>query len=392
MLWSIDSALCTFDDATVLNPGLTCQDNGSFNATLTVADGVNAPVSDQALIAVSNRGPDVSPPVIVPEPSHEGSPVSAYASFSDAGASDAPFTCTVNYGDGSGDLPGTINSSTCAGPAYAYTDDGAFTVTFSISDKDGGAGSHSTSHIVENVPPAIEALNAPVDPISLGNQPFSLDVSFSDPGPVDTHAVTWDWGDLNSDTEVGATSPSTSSHTYAEAGVYTVQITVSDDDGGSDTEAYEFVVIYDPSSGFVTGGGWIWSASGWCQLDEICAGAEGKANFGFVSKYKKGASVPTGNTEFNFSAGGLNFHSASYAWLVVNQGSTNAQYKGSGTINGDVAPNGEPYKFMIWAKDQEGGDTFRIKIWYEAGAEFVVYDNGFDQAIGGGNIKIHAKK
>jgi hypothetical protein len=39
----------------------------------------------------------------------------------------------------------------------------------------------------------------------------------------------------------------------------------------------------------VTGGGWIFSEAGWCQLDDICAGAEGKANFGFVSKYKKGA-------------------------------------------------------------------------------------------------------
>ena len=35
---------------------------------------------------------------------------------------------------------------------------------------------------------------------------------------------------------------------------------------------------------------------------------------------------------------------------------------------------------------------FRIKIWYEEGAEVVVYDNGFDQAIGGGNIVIHKSK
>ena len=119
---------------------------------------------------------------------------------------------------------------------------------------------------------------------------------------------------------------------------------------------------------------------------------EGKANFGFVSKYKKGAMVPTGNTEFNFAAGGLNFHSDVYEWLVVNQGGTNAQFKGSGTINGEPAPNGELYRFTIWAKDDapDTGDTFRIRIWYEAGDEEIeVYDNGFDQTLGGGKIQIH---
>jgi hypothetical protein len=94
--------------------------------------------------------------------------------------------------------------------------------------------------------------------------------------------------------------------------------------------------------------------------------------------------VPTGNTEFVFKSADLNFHSSEYDWLVVNQGGTNAQFKGSGTING----SGD-YKFMLWAGDDDP-DTFRIKIWYEdGGSEIVVYDNGMDQAIGGGNIVVH---
>ena len=117
-----------------------------------------------------------------------------------------------------------------------------------------------------------------------------------------------------------------------------------------------------------------------CDPDPI-----GKATFGFVSKYKKGADVPDGNTEFQFKAGDLNFHSTSYDWLVVT-GSNYAKFKGTGTINGE----GE-YKFMIWAGDNSP-DTFRIKIWYEVGGnEVVVYDNGIDQAIGGGSIVVHKK-
>jgi hypothetical protein len=87
--------------------------------------------------------------------------------------------------------------------------------------------------------------------------------------------------------------------------------------------------------------------------------------------------------------GDLNFHSSSYDFLVITMGGTNAQYKGSGTINGGLAPTGNEFRFMLWAHD--GPDTFRIKIWYEDSGEMVVYDNGFDQPISGGSIKVHSK-
>lgn len=121
-----------------------------------------------------------------------------------------------------------------------------------------------------------------------------------------------------------------------------------------------------------------------------CTGPTGKATFGFVAKYKKGASVPEGNTEFVFRAADLNFHSSSYDWLVVT-GSDYARFKGTGTINGIG-----DYKFMLWAGDgtgTDGADTFRIKIWEEDGLgnETVIYDNGMNQAIGGGSIVVHTK-
>ena len=56
------------------------------------------------------------------------------------------------------------------------------------------------------------------------------------------------------------------------------------------------------------------------------------ASFGFVSKYKKGATIPTGQTEFQYKVGSLNFHSTDYQWLVI--AGARAQYKGTGTING----------------------------------------------------------
>ncbi len=165
-------------------------------------------------------------------------------------------------------------------------------------------------------------------------------------------------------------------------GVYTLEV-IAEDVAGNDASESVLFVVYDPQDGFVTGGGWIYSEPGAYFQDETL---EGKANFGFVSKYKKGATVPTGNTEFVFKAGDLNFHSSSYDWLVVT-GSNYARFKGWGSINGE-----DGYRFMLWAGD-DSVDTFRIRIWVEddIGNEYDVYDNGFDQEIMGGNIIIHTK-
>jgi hypothetical protein len=150
------------------------------------------------------------------------------------------------------------------------------------------------------------------------------------------------------------------------------------------------LIVYNPLGGFVTGGGWINSQPGAYVPDPALYG---KANFGFVSKYKRGATVPDGTTEFQFQTGNLNFHSTVYEWLVIS-GTNKAQFKGSGTIN-----NAGDYGFLLTAKDASP-DTFRIKIWDKT-TSAVIYDNasGPDditgsptQAIGGGSIQIQTKK
>ncbi|HEY5269824.1 MAG TPA: PxKF domain-containing protein, partial [Anaerolineales bacterium] len=99
-------------------------------------------------VTVINVAPTVNTPTVSPEPSTEGSSVIASATFSDPGVNDAPFTCTVNYGDGSGNLPGVISGNICTGPAHVYATFGLYTVTVSVTDKDGGAGSNAATQIV----------------------------------------------------------------------------------------------------------------------------------------------------------------------------------------------------------------------------------------------------
>jgi hypothetical protein len=185
--------------------------------------------------------------------------------------------------------------------------------------------------------------------------------------------------------------------TADEAGIYPLTLQVCDTSNRCDT-AESSVVVYDPDGGFVPGGGWIDSQPGSCgpaAPDGVCEDdPTGRATFGFVAKYKKGASAPQGQTEFVFHAGDLRFHSESYDWLVV-MGKDRAQFKGTGSVNGV-----DGYQFMITAYDGRGDDPdgFRIKIWNDVG---VVYDSkaGADdsldesntQPIGGGSIVIHRK-
>ena len=182
---------------------------------------------------------------------------------------------------------------------------------------------------------------------------------------------------------------------FTDAGVHDICVRGTDEAGNIGAEECILLAVYNPDGGFVTGGGWIQSPLDACPI--FCGGATGKANFGFVSKYKNGANTPSGNTEFQFKAGILNFHSSSYDWLVI-AGQDKAKYKGEGTINGSGN-----HGFMLTAVDNADSgnlDTFRIKIWDKNAGDGVVYDNkmganddGYDGTeIGGGNIKVHEGK
>ena len=162
---------------------------------------------------------------------------------------------------------------------------------------------------------------------------------------------------------------------------------------GENATSIAYLAVYDPSGGFVSGGGWINSPAGAYIADPELTG---KANFGFVAKYKKGSNVPDGNTEFQFNEGNLNFRSSSYDLGSLVIAGYKAIYKGFGTINGTGN-----YGFMVSAVDGnvangDAYDKFRIKIWNKTD-EAMVYDNylGEDENsvpttfLGGVSIVIH---
>jgi hypothetical protein len=175
---------------------------------------------------------------------------------------------------------------------------------------------------------------------------------------------------------------------FAAAGVHTACVRGADQASNAASTVCALFAVYDPDGGFVTGGGWITSPPGAYAPDPSLTG---KAHFAFVSKYQKGAGVPTGNTQFQFQTANLDFKSTAYEWLVV--AGARAQFKGTGTLNGVAG-----YGFLLTAIDGAvsgggGVDKFRIKIQGPGG---VVYDNqmGADDngdaatALGGGSIVV----
>jgi probable HAF family extracellular repeat protein len=281
------------------------------------------------------------------------------------------------------------------GQAIAVSDNGSIVVygnTGTVLLKEGSSSSAA---------PALGPISAN-DPAAASSL-VSVNANFADADTADTHTAVWTWGDnspaqAGSVLETGGSGTVSGSHAFSAPGIYPVSLTVTDSSGRTATVSRD-VVVYDPAAGYVTGSGWINSPAGAYKKDETLAG---RATFGFVSKYQKGATVPTGNTEFQFHAARLNFHSENYSWLVV--AGARAQYKGVGTINGLGS-----YDFLLTAVDGQingggGVDRFRIKIWYYDATlqqDVVVYDNQIDSStigtanegteLGGGSIVIHTR-
>ena len=78
----------------------------------------------------------------------------------------------------------------------------------------------------------------------------------------------------------------------SSAGIYTLTATATDLAGNTSTEVVMFVV-YDPAGGFATGGGWIVPDGASSDALDALPALDGtsKATFGFVVKYKNGATT-----------------------------------------------------------------------------------------------------
>jgi len=204
--------------------GHTYADNGSYTVTVAVTDDDGGSHNDTLLVTVNNVAPVVS--AGADQAVDEGSAFAGGGSFTDPGAD--TWTATVDYGDGSGAQPLTLNPDKTFALGHTYADNGTYTVTVSVTDDDGGSHADTLTVTVANVAPVV---SAGVDQSSDEGSTVNFAGGFTDAGSADTHTMLWDFGD--GATASGTLSPS---HAYADNGVYTVTLTVTDDDGGSTSD------------------------------------------------------------------------------------------------------------------------------------------------------------
>ena len=207
----------TYEISSAAATGDTCSwdDEGTPTIALRVTDDGGLQAVATATATVSNVSPTLAALAAAQGP--EGSAIGLSASATDPGVNDV-LTYTWDFGDGS--------SGTGASPTATYATAGTYTVSVTVSDGDGGQDTTTGTVVVTDVAPAVTSLtgDATLDEGSAG----TWTAAGEDAGSATGLVFAWDFGDGGSQTAV-----TTASHTYADDGVFTLAVTVTDDEGST---------------------------------------------------------------------------------------------------------------------------------------------------------------
>lgn len=380
--WNIGSArsvaVVNENEALVAGSGGVAKIVGLSSLPDTLQDGIEQVSSDaidhiaitpwvEPFTPVSNQPPTIDPVQDVTV--KEGEPVTIPVSGSDPDNDPLAYVASGLPGGALFDENSGLFTWT---PSFGQA--GNYEVTFSVTDDDGASASATVSiTVIDGQAPTI--MSTSPNPLAVGT-PVIITAQASDEA-TDGSAIAsaaytlGDWENAVRIDDISTDGSLSFQLSGLAAGVYHVNISATDEYGnvGYLPEPL-IVVVYDPTGGFVTGGGWIDSA-------------QGKATFGFVAKYQKGMAYPKGETTLNVNEAGIKFLSDSYQYLVVN-GET-AEVRGTGTVNGEPG-------YVMTLKTVDNGKTDALSFRLAAPDGTVVFETGEPLALGGGSIVVHGSK
>jgi PKD repeat protein len=200
------------------SPAHTFATAGTYTVTLTATDNEGAAATAAKQVPAGTT-PDANPP---PRAEVDVSCTQLTCVFSDRSTDDQGVTNWAwDFGDGA--------SSTDRNATHTYSASGTYHVRLTVTDGGGAQDSKTHDAHVEGPPPPPE--NQPPE-ADFDLHCDHLDCSFTDKSKDDDGViVSWHWDFGDGDTSIDP-SPS---HTYANRGHYQVSLTVTDDEGASDT-------------------------------------------------------------------------------------------------------------------------------------------------------------
>ena len=214
-------------DLTTKDASFVPVDNGTYTLSLTVRDDDGAVSSDSLVLTVNNVAPQnlkAGSNFLT----NEGAPVSFLGTFTDPGSLDT-FTLTWSVVASNGQVvPGGTGSAF----SFVAADNGNYTVTFTVRDKDGGTSSTQVLVIANNIAPSA---NAGADQTVKEGDTVNLAGTFTDPGTRDTFTFLWHVTASNGQVIADSTAQNFS-FKPADNGTYTVAFTVRDNAGAANTD------------------------------------------------------------------------------------------------------------------------------------------------------------
>jgi hypothetical protein len=232
----------------------TYTDNGAFTVTVKVDDHAGGIGTIQAQVTINNRVPQVSGPNSA-RVNTNSAQMFGCISFFDVPA-DAPWTATVNYGDGSGEqavtptVPGSCGGGGGGGTgpvgafnlSHIYSNGGTFTVVAQVTDKDHGTGMYSFQ-VTVNAPPVVVIDNTPLAHVNEGSS-FSGTASFTDAPGDGPWTVRITYGDNTGQFQSSVNNMGSIplNHVYRDNGSFTISVEVQDNSFASATAAATLVV------------------------------------------------------------------------------------------------------------------------------------------------------